>query len=220
MERRTFLYSVPFGLIGFKSLASSMTSPCESTLEGKIDPFFDLFGVKPASIFFETNEIESLIQVHASSLIHIGYTVPNRTMIWERDHQLAFAPVSLEREGLGILDVVMLVMRYNNERSNWEYTGSLSGFQMESLLRIPISECIPTSEKASLQEWLLPSFRSGVHTSDGCSYKTNRGKYQTTVNISEGQTIIDSKLYDKDNIIWSDHYGSKLPLCKSSTFFI
>lgn len=220
MERRTFLYSVPLGLLSFKSLAVSMTSPCGSTFEGLVEPFFNLFGAKPAHIFFEDNTLESLIQVHTASLVHIGYTVPKATKIWEKDNRLAFVPLTLGSEDSGILDVVILVLRYSDQRSAWEHAGSLNGFQIESMLRIPFDTFLPNSDKDTLQEWLLPSSKGKASPTDGWSYKTIRGKYQTKVNIQEGQTIIDSALYDKDKMSWSEQYISKHSLCKASTFII
>jgi hypothetical protein len=220
MERRAFLYSIPMGFLGFKSLAVSMTPTFGSSFEGKVDPFFKLFGAKQTSLFFADIKLDSLIQRNAIPLLKLGYQFPKGSEVWTKGTHLAFTPLILETKELGILDVVLLVMRRDTPNSSWSYTGSLNGFQMESILRIPLIECFNGDDMNTLHEWVLPSVHGGKAETLGWSFKTNRGKYQTKVTIEEGQTITDAGLYEEEKIIWKEQYISKHSLCKTAPFIV
>jgi hypothetical protein len=118
------------------------------------------------------------------------------------DEHIILYPLSLNVEGIGNVDEVVLVFK-KEKSETLTMQGSISGSHLEAIQN-NIEKILKIGNAEKIRESLLPIESSGKYLEGGWAYKTACGYFELSVSINGNEKTIISSLEVNNEYIWKN----------------
>ena len=206
MKRRSFLYNASVGTLGL-SFFSGLTSRFgRSPFSASLDEFLNAIGATPQSWLESDPTLEEVCADASKAWKKTGYEAFSNTFFLYANQQKAIYFLSLPHPELGILDFSALVFQKDATNERWQTIASLSGFQLEALVRAA----------AALKMAHEPNHLAGLLLPHPCLVKPALGRFVTQfgevgvqANLRNNKVMsIKVAVYKNNQALWSSEYAS------------
>jgi len=209
MNRRKFIGVSGLGVIGTNSLVSTVSNILGFSFEDKIFDFFSFIGVSQTGKIDELNDKITVIH-KLNDWLKSNYTLCDDNLYWKAGDNRLLIPLQLKTVDGELFDHVVLV--FNHYEGNIaQYTGNLSGFHLETILRNK-KLLSKLGDVNKIRNSVLPSSGKGKPVDLGWSFETDLGNFELSASLIEGKTSISSALYVDDDAVWQNSFLSESAL--------
>lgn len=190
MNRRDFLLSSVFTAACVMDSFALKAIPNRDVIAADFNKFIGAVKAHALPQIFVNDEVLKSLKVkHSSSLCAMGYRSSEELYFCDNNN-VVFFPLVLEVDTTYTDRAVLFFTR--NEKNEWHYTKTYSGFQIEILADLldHVHSSVTSEEIPGL---LLPAQRNPVsHPSD--VFYTRNALIRFNVRIGEGKTLLDYEL--------------------------
>lgn len=206
MKRRTFLYNVTLGTLGFGFFPGNFSRFSRNPFADSLEAFLQAIGARAQN--WRTGD-SFLNEAFAKAIIpwkKTGYTpLRNDFYLCQKD-QTAISILQLTHKELGVLDVSAVIFRRDVSVEKWKLVASLSGFQLEALVKA--AEALQSGNgPGRLAKLLLPSPKMAKRVFGG--FHTELGEVVVSASMGKDKIVkIKAAVYEDSQARWSAEYPS------------
>lgn len=206
MKRRTFLYNASLGTLGLSFFSGFASNFDRSQFTASLEEFLNAIGAKPQSWLASDPMLEEVCADASKAWKKTGYEALSKTFFVCAHQEKAIFFLHLPHPELGIMDISALVFQKDEATSNWQPATSLSGFQLEALIRAA----------AALKKEYEPSRLAGLLLPHSSMAKPALGRFVTQfgevgvqAHLAKNKvTSIKAAVYENNEALWSSEYPS------------
>lgn len=118
------------------------------------------------------------------------------------NERFCFLPILNHHSASGHSDVLLPVFALNRD-NQWEYAHTLSGYQLDTMLKA--AHALRTNRAESLQRLLLPVGKAGATDNKG-AFATQEGLVETITTVLKGRATTCCTVRDSSGIVFSDSF--------------
>lgn len=206
MERRTFLYNASLGTLGL-SFFSGFTSRFDRSQFGaSLDEFLNAIGATPQSWLESDPMLEEVCADASNAWKKTGYEALKTTFFLCNNQQKAIFFLHLPHPELGMLDLSALLFQKDAATEKWQAVASLSGFQLEALIRA--AAVLKMEHDPNHLAGLLLPHPGRVKPALG-RFGTEFGEVIVQANLGDNKVVSIKATINKNNqALWSSEYVS------------
>jgi len=149
MNRRIFLYRASMGALGFSCFLKFPLYANQPGVATSLESFFLSIGAQAVE---NNSTLAEICTKESIPWIKTGYQPFNNKYYLCQKGQKAIFLLHLPHEENGSLDISALVLQEDISLESWRLAASLSGFQLEALIKA--STALKTCPDASLRNWV------------------------------------------------------------------
>jgi len=206
MKRRTFLYNASMGTIGLSFFSGFASNFGRSPFNASLDEFLNAIGATPQSWLESDPTLEEVYADASKAWKKTGYEALNKTFFLCNQQQKAIFFLHLPHPELGTLDISALIFQKDEATKNWQPATSLSGFQLEALIRA--AAALKAEQAPNRLAGLLLPHPSLTKPALG-RFVTQFGEVGVQAHLAKNKVIsIKATVYENNQALWSSEYPS------------
>lgn len=206
MKRRNFLYNASLSTLGLSFFSGFVSNFDRSQFTASLDEFLNAIGAVPQSWLVSDPELEEACSKEIKTWERTGYKALNKTFFLCNQGQKAIFFLHLHHPELGTLDLSALVFQKGDATAPWQTTASLSGFQLEALVRA--AAALKMEQAPNRLAGLLLPHAGKAKTTSG-SFATEYGEVGVRASLSKNKVMsIKAAVYKNNQALWSSEYTS------------
>lgn len=206
MKRRTFLYNASMGTLGLSFFSGFASRFDRSQFAASLDEFLNAIGAVPQSWLVSDLELEEACSKDIKAWKRTGYEALYKTFFLCSQQQKAIFFLHLPHPELGTLDLSALVFQKDATTAKWQTVTSLSGFQLEALIRA--AAALKMEHEPNRLAGLLLPHPSLAKPALG-RFTTAFGEVGVKASLAKNKVMsIKAAVYENNQALWSSEYPS------------
>jgi len=206
MKRRTFLYNASVGTLGLSFFSGFASNFNRGQFTASLEAFLNAIGATPQSWLASDPTLEEVCADASKAWKKTGYEALSKTFFLCNQQQKAIFFLHLPHPELGTLDISALIFQKDEATTNWQPATSLSGFQLEALIRAAAA-LKPEHTPNRLAGLLLPHL-SLTKPALG-RFTTAFGEVGVKASLAKNKVLnIKAAVYENNQALWSSEYAS------------
>ncbi len=207
MNRRTFLYQAAIGTFGFSFFSGIPFRFSPLGFSASLESFFLSIGAQGVE---NHSALEEICAKESMAWRQTGYKPLDGKYYLCQKGQKAIYLLHLPHKETGSLDVSALVLQEDVSLESWSLVASLSGFQLEALVKAETALRATNHQDrlASLLLPALPAFRPAKRTPG--RFLTELGEVGVSAALGKDKTMrVKAAVYEAGETLWSSEYTSQ-----------